>query len=58
MATCLGALGSVKLIGARLPVGLNLPQFIIRGSLCALMRNAHRRSAVALAPAKSGGPGN
>ena len=55
-ATCLGAAfaGNLKLIGVRLPLGLNWCQFKIHSCLCASMRNAHRRSAVALGPAKPG----
>ena len=45
---------NLKMIGARLPLGLNLRQFQIHGRLCgASMHNAQRRSAVALGPAKS-----
>ena len=45
---------SKKQIGARLSLGLNRSQLKIYCRLCTSMRNAHRRSAVALGPENPG----
>ena len=47
-ATSLAVFGSLKLISARLPLGLNQRHFKIHGPLCTSMLNAHRRGGVGL----------